>query len=141
MTGTVDRTVADCVATWAEGKIGGQYQMRAAGPKAWDCSGLVVDGYRRIGGFVLPHNTVELRHKLKNVVSKRFLRRGDVVFYYDSQEPSHCAIFVGTTGPVGKRKFWVVQAGNERLGVQRIEMNAYTPAVAYGRVRRGMRPA
>ncbi|MFI6483891.1 NlpC/P60 family protein [Nonomuraea sp. NPDC050663] len=67
------------------------YVWGAEGPNSYDCSGLVMAAYQKVG-ISLPHYTGDLwtagRH-----VSKEELRPGDLVFFYSDLH--HVGIYVG----------------------------------------------
>ena len=72
-------------------QAGDDYDMGAAGPSAWDCSGLTMAAWQQ-AGVSLPHNAEDQRHAITSV--KRVdLRVGDLVFYYSDLH--HVAIYVG----------------------------------------------
>jgi peptidoglycan DL-endopeptidase CwlO len=61
-------------------KLGKPYVWAAAGPNAFDCSGLVVWAYAQVGKPGLPHYTGSLI-RLGTRVSRSRLRSGDLVFF------------------------------------------------------------
>jgi peptidoglycan DL-endopeptidase CwlO len=72
-------------------QAGDDYNMGAAGPNTWDCSGLTMMAWAQ-AGVHLPHNAEDQRHAIQSV--KRVdLRVGDLVFYYGDLH--HVAIYVG----------------------------------------------
>jgi peptidoglycan DL-endopeptidase CwlO len=75
----------------ALGKIGARYRYGAAGPSAFDCSGLVMWAYRGAGKS-LPHSSRAMS-RIGTPVSKGALQPGDLVFFYGG--PSHVAIYAG----------------------------------------------
>ncbi len=77
------------VIAYAMAQRGDPYRFGAAGPNAFDCSGLVVASYARIG-IHLPHQTGALLGRGVRV-SRANLRIGDLVFL----SPSHVAIYIG----------------------------------------------
>jgi peptidoglycan DL-endopeptidase CwlO len=96
----------------ALGKIGARYRYGAAGPNAFDCSGLVSWAYRS-SGKTLPRSSRAMSH-VGTPVSKGALQPGDLVFFYGG--PSHVAIYVGN----GK----VVHASNPRHPVKIADLNS-----------------
>jgi cell wall-associated NlpC family hydrolase len=72
-------------------KIGTPYLWGAAGPNAFDCSGLVMWAFQQIG-VSLPR-TSAAQSQVGTAVSKSDLRPGDLVFFYTPV--SHVGIYVG----------------------------------------------
>lgn len=89
---------------YALAQVGKQYVWGAAGPNTFDCSGLVVAAYARIG-VRLPHQTGEMIARGR-AVGRSELRRGDIVF----PEHGHVAIYLGSG--------LIVHAANERTDVK-----------------------
>jgi len=75
----------------AMGKLGAPYRWGAAGPGAFDCSGLVYWSYRQIG-TTLPRSS-SAQSRVGTPVSKSALQPGDLVFFY--RPVSHVAIYIG----------------------------------------------
>jgi cell wall-associated NlpC family hydrolase len=86
----------------ALGKLGSPYRYGAAGPTAFDCSGLVNWAFKN-AGVALPRTSRALSG-IGTPVAKADLRPGDLVFFY--RPVSHVAIYIGD----GK----VVHASNRR---------------------------
>jgi cell wall-associated NlpC family hydrolase len=72
-------------------KIGDPYVWAAAGPSAFDCSGLVVWAYAQIG-ISLEHFTGDLWNEGEHV-SRSELQPGDLVFFF--ADISHVGIYIG----------------------------------------------
>ena len=77
--------------TLAKGKLGAPYVWGAAGPSAFDCSGLIVWAYKQLG-VSLPHSSATLS-TMGTPVSKAALQPGDLVFFYSPV--SHVGIYAG----------------------------------------------
>jgi peptidoglycan DL-endopeptidase CwlO len=75
----------------AMSKIGSPYRWGAAGPSAFDCSGLVSWAYKQVG-VSLPHSSNAMS-RIGKAVSRSQLQPGDLVFFY--QPVSHVAIYIG----------------------------------------------
>lgn len=90
----------------AKAQVGKAYRHGAAGPKAFDCSGLTSYAYKA-AGVKLPRTS---RGQLSagKKVTRSELQPGDLVFFYTPV--SHVAIYLGG----GK----VVHAGSRKTGVQ-----------------------
>jgi peptidoglycan DL-endopeptidase CwlO len=81
---------------FARSQIGDPYVWGAAGPNAWDCSGLTMGAWRA-GGISLPHYSVA-QYAQSTPISSSSLRPGDLVFWGSSSSPSsiyHVALYVG----------------------------------------------
>lgn len=87
-------------------KIGAPYRYGAAGPNAFDCSGLVTWSFAQ-AGVSLPRTSRALSG-VGTPVSRADLQPGDLVFYY--RPISHVAIYIGD----GK----VVHASNRKSPVK-----------------------
>ena len=72
-------------------KLGARYRYGAAGPNAFDCSGLVYWSYGR-EGVTLPR-TSRAMSQFGTPVAKGNLQPGDLVFFY--RPVSHVAIYIG----------------------------------------------
>lgn len=75
----------------AMSKLGAPYRWGAAGPSAFDCSGLVSWAYKRVG-VSLPR-TSRAMSRVGRAVPKSALRPGDLVFFYTPV--SHVGIYIG----------------------------------------------
>lgn len=82
---------APSVVAAARSRIGKPYRWGAAGPDAFDCSGLVVWSYQQIG-VTLPHSSQALAQG-GLPVARDDLQPGDVVIFY--ADASHAGIFSG----------------------------------------------
>lgn len=91
----------------------GQYVRGRSGPNSFDCSGLVLYAYRKIG-MKLPHSSRTLSHRGKKV-SKKNLKVGDLVFFYTPVH--HVAIYIGN----GK----IVHARNPRADLDVSSLKKY----------------
>jgi cell wall-associated NlpC family hydrolase len=98
---TSDATSADIqtVMNYAYAQLGKPYVFAAAGPNAFDCSGLTMAAYRQIG-IDLPHLSFT-QATMGREVSKADIRAGDLLFFYGGQAPAqskgHVAIAVSAT--------------------------------------------
>jgi cell wall-associated NlpC family hydrolase len=72
-------------------QVGKPYQWGGAGPRTYDCSGLVMAAWRK-GGLRLPHRA-DLQHRMiRRKVGLKSLRPGDLVFFSGDH---HVGIYVG----------------------------------------------
>lgn len=87
---------ASAAIAFARAQIGDPYRWGAAGPDAWDCSGLTMGAWGA-GGKSLPHYSVA-QYEQSTPVSAGSLQPGDLVFWGSSSSPSsiyHMALYVG----------------------------------------------
>jgi peptidoglycan DL-endopeptidase CwlO len=73
-------------------RVGSPYSWGAAGPSAFDCSGLVMWAFQQGGGPGLPHSSQALASGGQPVDMSN-LQPGDVITYYS--DASHAGIYVG----------------------------------------------
>ena len=74
-------------------QIGDPYRYGAAGPNAFDCSGLVYYSYRKAGFRHVPR-TSDAQARWGHKVRKSHLRRGDLMFFHSGGNVYHAAIFL-----------------------------------------------
>jgi len=72
-------------------QVGKRYVFAAAGPSAFDCSGLTMRAWQR-GGVSLPHSAAG-QYGYGHHVARNALQPGDLVFFY--QPIGHVAIYIG----------------------------------------------
>ncbi|HEX4060546.1 MAG TPA: C40 family peptidase [Streptosporangiaceae bacterium] len=111
-------TVGEQALRWALTRRGYPYVWGAAGPKAFDCSGLVVWSYGMIG-IHLDHFTGDLWNEGVHV-SRSQLEPGDLLFFYDLD---HVGIYIGGNEMVDAPDF------GQDVMVQQIDWGAYNGAV------------
>ena len=81
---------------FAETKLGCPYVWGAMGPRAYDCSGLVVDSYAH-AGVHLPRITYDMIHR-GTTVDRADVRAGDLVFSgFSGRGPEHVQLAVSST--------------------------------------------
>lgn len=84
------------VLAFARAQVGEPYRWAAAGPDAWDCSGLTMGAWQQ-AGVALPHYTVA-QYDAGTPISSSQLRPGDLVFWSSSSSPAgihHVALYLG----------------------------------------------
>jgi peptidoglycan DL-endopeptidase CwlO len=89
--GGADRAIA-----FAKAQLGDSYVWGAAGPDAWDCSGLMLRAWAQ-AGVSLPHYSVA-QYYAGSPISVGDLRPGDLVFWGTSSSPEsihHVAMYIG----------------------------------------------
>jgi cell wall-associated NlpC family hydrolase len=92
--GNVSDATAERAAGHALKMVGKPYRYGGAAPSGFDCSGLVVFGYRQAGA-ALPHST-ERQRAMSHPVRRSSLRRGDLVFFdLEGKKNSHVGIYLG----------------------------------------------
>jgi cell wall-associated NlpC family hydrolase len=72
---------------------GDRYRYGAAGPNAFDCSGLTMFSYRRVGRSI-PRTTGQQKANLR-AVAKSAKRKGDIILFVRGGKAYHAGIFVG----------------------------------------------
>ena len=87
-------------------QVGDAYVYGAAGPSAFDCSGLTMMAWAQ-AGVALPHSS-SAQYSSGTRVAARALRPGDLVFYYSPI--SHVGMYIGNG--------MIVHAANPSTGVQ-----------------------
>ena len=100
-------------------KVGDPYVWGAAGPNAFDCSGLVVWAYAQIG-ISLDHFTGDLWNEGEHI-SRSQLEPGDLVFFFP--DIGHVGIYVGNGMMLDAPTF------GQPVQVQAVFWNAYVGAV------------
>jgi cell wall-associated NlpC family hydrolase len=101
-------------------QIGKPYVWAAAGPSAYDCSGLTMAAWAS-AGVALPHNAAAQRQVTANV-TRANLRPGDLVFYYSDLH--HVGTYVGGG--------WVVHASQAGVPIQ-MQLMDQSPIDSFGR--------
>ena len=93
------------VVAYALAQVGDAYVWGAAGPSAWDCSGLTMRAYAQVG-VSLPHSS-SAQSRMGRPISASALQPGDLVFYYSPIH--HVGIYIGGG--------MIVNAENPSVGV------------------------
>ena len=95
--GTISASTGAAAVQQAESQIGKPYQWGAAGPNTYDCSGLVMWAYSRVGVHMdhwTGYQWTEGAH-----IAKGDLRPGDLVFFaYNTSDPNtihHVGMYIG----------------------------------------------
>lgn len=130
---SADRTAAPAASVPASGRaaaavqyamaqVGDAYVFGAAGPSAYDCSGLTMMAWAQ-AGVGLPHSA-SAQMGSGTPVSQSDLQPGDLVFYY--QPVSHVGMYIGNG--------MIVNAENPSVGVKITGVNSmpYSGAVRPG---------
>ncbi len=72
---------------------GDHYRYGAAGPRAFDCSGLLQYSFRR-AGLSIPRTSAAQAGRAHRIAKKN-LRRGDLMFFTNGGRVYHAAMFIG----------------------------------------------
>ena len=97
---------ASAAVAYAMAQVGKAYVYGAAGPSAFDCSGLMMMAWRQ-AGISLPHSS-SAQYGIGRHVSSGELQPGDLVFYYSPI--SHVAMYIGNG--------LIVEAANPGAGIR-----------------------
>ncbi|HEV7623912.1 MAG TPA: C40 family peptidase [Amnibacterium sp.] len=93
------RTAAGRAVAFARARIGDPYVFAAAGPRAWDCSGLTMGAYASVGIDIGPHSATaqfRLEQAAGHLVPFSAVQPGDLLFYKDgSGDIYHTTIYSG----------------------------------------------
>nr|WP_179663963.1 NlpC/P60 family protein [Nocardioides panaciterrulae] len=113
---------AGAAVSFAMAQVGEAYVYGAAGPSAWDCSGLTMVAWAQ-AGVSLPHSS-SAQYSSGPHVSESELQPGDLVFYY--QPISHVGMYIGNG--------MIVNAENPSVGVKVTSLHSmpYVGAVRPG---------
>lgn len=84
---------------------GDPYRYGAAGPGAFDCSGLTFYAFRKAGFKHIPRTSSAQAHFAKHI-RRSNMRRGDLIFFYDGGGVYHVGVYAGFSH--GHR--WVLHA-------------------------------
>ncbi len=117
---------AAAVIAFARAQLGEPYRWGAAGPSAWDCSGLTMMAWRE-GGRSLPHYSVA-QYQSATPVAPTSLQPGDLVFWGSSSNPSsiyHVALYTGSDQ--------IIHAPRAGRPVEETSMYAWTPPTFFAR--------
>jgi cell wall-associated NlpC family hydrolase len=112
---------------YAKREEGKPYSWGAAGPNAFDCSGLTSWSYRK-AGVELPRTAHEQHLAVKEKISWKHLYPGDLVFFDDD----------GHVGIVSKRvghKIYMINAPHAGDHVRQVVLDAYRKSTFSGAVR------
>ena len=113
---------AAAAVSYAMAQVGDSYVYGAAGPSAWDCSGLTMVAWAQ-AGVALPHSS-SAQYGSGTHVAASDLQPGDLVFYYSPI--SHVGMYIGNG--------LIVHAANPGAGVRVSELYSmpYVGAVRPG---------
>jgi cell wall-associated NlpC family hydrolase len=103
---------------------GDPYRYGAAGPSAFDCSGLVYYSFRKAGFTNVPR-TSRQQASASRRISRADMRKGDLVFFTSGGSVYHVAVFAGWSN--GRR--YIIHASRSGTPVKRdpIWTNSWFP--------------
>lgn len=119
--GNADARVKKAIA-YALSKVGNSYVWGASGPNSFDCSGLMLAAYRKVG-ISLPHSS-RAQAGRGHAVSK--LRPGDLVFFAHGGRIYHVAMYIGG----GK----IVHARQPKYGIEVTKLSGYSKVASARRI-------
>ncbi|MFE1774324.1 C40 family peptidase [Streptomyces sp. NPDC059008] len=106
----------------AASKQGSPYEFGAEGPYRFDCSGLTLYSFKRVGR-ALPRSAAAQYDQTRHVpASSR--RRGDLVFFHSARGVYHVGIYAG------RDRMWHAPKTGDVVRLARI----FSSAISYGRV-------
>lgn len=105
-------------------QIGDPYRYGAAGPHAFDCSGLIYHSYRKVGMGNVPR-TSDAQVRWGRRIKRRHMKRGDLMAFYDSGGVHHVAIFLGWNS--GRRLMLHSPYGGKKVARARPWTNRWFP--------------
>lgn len=114
---------ASRIVATAASRRGKPYQYGAAGPSRFDCSGLTMWTFKKLGRR-LPHSSSAQYGRTKHIRA-RDRRLGDLVFFHDGGGIYHVGIYAG------RNTIWHAPYSGARVRKERI----WTRSVYYGRIR------
>jgi len=107
----------------AASKQGAPYRYGGTGPNRFDCSGLILYSYKRVGKE-LPRTTQQQYNRTRHVPAGD-RRRGDLVFFHSGGRVYHVGIYAG------HGRIWHSPKTGDVVRLERI----WSRSVLYGRVR------
>lgn len=108
-----DGGLGERVAQTALGRLGKPYRYGAAGPNAFDCSGLVHYAYRQ-HGLAVPRTTGAQRQAARRV-GVASLRPGDLLFFEIEGKLAHVGLYTGD------QRFVHAPSGGKRVSVSQLD--------------------
>ncbi|MGW8885321.1 C40 family peptidase [Streptomyces sp. NPDC055749] len=107
----------------AASKKGSPYKYGAVGPRRFDCSGLTLYSFKRVGKK-LPRTAQQQYNKTRHISSSQ-RQRGDLVFFHAGRSVYHVGIYAG------HGRIWHSPKSGSVVRLERI----WSKSVWYGRVR------
>lgn len=110
--------------TVAAAQKGDPYRYGAAGPGAFDCSGLVFYSFRRAGFSNIPRTSSAQSH-FAHRISRGNMQRGDLMFFHDGGGVYHVGVFAGYSR--GSRYVLHAPYSGTRVRVERVWTDSWYP--------------
>ena len=110
-------------------QLGKRYVYGSAGPNTFDCSGLMVFAYAKVG-ISLPHSAYQMGYSVGVKRTRAELQRGDLVFWNtvaDSDLCDHVGIYMGNGQAVH------ASSGSGKVVVSTIDSGYYQKNFSWGR--------
>ncbi|MGI8993206.1 MAG: C40 family peptidase [Nocardioidaceae bacterium] len=107
----------------ARNQIGDPYRYGAAGPGAFDCSGLMMFAYNKVG-ISLPRTTDAQAGHVRRI-HRQNMHRGDLMFFYSSGGVYHVGMFVGWDN--GRRVILHASTSGRPVQKDRVWSNSWYP--------------
>lgn len=101
----------------AASRKGTPYRYGAAGPRAFDCSGLAKWSFARAGKRI--PRTTSAQYRASHKVSKAARRPGDLIFYMSHGRPYHVGVYAGNN------TVWIARHTGTRITLQKIYSRNY----------------
>ena len=114
----------------ARNQKGDPYRYGAAGPGAFDCSGLTYFAFRRAGFGHIPR-TSSAQAGFAHRISRANMKRGDLMFFYDGGGVYHVGVFAGAAK--GKRYVLHAPYSGTRVRTDRVWTARWFPGTLRNR--------
>lgn len=114
----------------ARNQKGDPYRYGAAGPGAFDCSGLTYFAFRRAGFGHIPR-TSSAQAGFADRISRAKMQRGDLMFFYDGGGVYHVGVFAGAAK--GKRYVLHAPYSGTRVRTDRVWTDKWFPGTLRNR--------
>ena len=105
-------------------QVGDPYRYGAAGPRAFDCSGLTMFAYKQ-AGLYLPRSSDDQGRYARHILRKN-MRRGDLMFFTSGGHVYHVGIFLGRARD-GRPLLLHAPRSGERVHRERVWTNHWFP--------------
>jgi cell wall-associated NlpC family hydrolase len=103
---------------------GKPYVYGAAGPRAYDCSGLTSFAFHHAGFGAMPRTAAAQSHFVRRIPRSR-MHRGDLIFFYGSGGVYHVGLYAGMVH--GRRLVLHAPYPGQRVHTQPLWTNAWFP--------------
>jgi cell wall-associated NlpC family hydrolase len=114
----------------ARNQKGDPYRYGAAGPGAFDCSGLTYFAFRRAGFGHIPR-TSSAQAGFADRISRAKMQRGDLMFFHDGGGVYHVGVFAGAAK--GTRYVLHAPSSGTRVRTDRVWTDSWFPGTLRNR--------